>query len=146
MVRHWLVERTPQIPRAAFGSALRRGSPGCLAKRPDRVLDALGRCEQHLSGDLLHGRRGRRKHRRRPGVLLRSRVRSAVLVDSVAHDRVDEPERWFLSQEVEARQSGRCRGERLSLDPRKRRGVFAVGAIAENRDRLGQGGCLRRQS
>jgi hypothetical protein len=99
---------------------------------------------EQLTGDLLHGSSRSSQDGRRLGVLLRSLVRRARLIDGVSNERMHESQRRIGQQQIDPREHRRRGRQRPTLDPRQRGSIPAVGPVAEHGHGAGQGGHLRR--
>lgn len=62
-------------------------------------------------------------------------VRRDAFVNRVPDEGMDERERWALLEQVDAREHRGCGRDLPVLETCERRGMIAIGAVAEDRDR-----------
>ena len=143
--RRRLVERAAQVGDGGVGRAApHRGAPGRLEQVDDAAVAAPRRLEQ-LRRDLLGGRAGVAQQPRRPLVQQRALARRQLVVDRVAHERVDEPERRVGPQDLRAGERARRGRDGRLVEAGQRRDRGQLGALAEHADGARDGGGVAGQ-
>ena len=132
-----LLERAPQVRDAALRRAAPDGRAARLAQLLGHPLLPAPRRGEQVRRDLL-GRRARvEQHARGPLVLELALAERQLLVDGVAHERVDEAERRLAAQDLRPRQRAGGVGDARLVEPGQRRDGRQRGALGEHGDRAG---------
>ena len=131
-----LLQRALQVGDGGVGRAApHRGGARVLQQR-DRPRAAAARRLQQLRRDLL-GRRARVVQQLRRALVQQPALpRRQLVVDRVADQRVDEPERRIRAQDLDARELARRSGHRRLLQAGQRGDRGQLRALAQHADRL----------
>ena len=143
--RRGLLQRPPQDRDAALRRPAPDGHARGVAQLPGDPLLPAARRPQQVRRHVL-GRRARlAQHARGVLVLELALAQRQLLVDGVAHERVDEAQRRFRPQDLGPRERAGGVGHARLVEPGQGGDGGQRGALGQDGDRAGDGDRVRRQ-